>query len=121
MRRVARLGLAHSVYFLDAVGEDELVTAAAEADVGIIPYKPRIINDRLSCPNKLSQYLHAGLLVIANDLPYVRAVLNEARAGVFYNSAEPGSLARAVHRVVDNPDLLQRARQCALRYARERF
>jgi glycosyltransferase involved in cell wall biosynthesis len=121
MRLVARLGLEGSVYFLDAVGEAELVTAAAEANVGVIPYKPRIINDRLSCPNKLSQYLHAGLLVIANDLPYVKSVLSEADAGLFYSSAEPGTLANAVHRAVAEPELLKRSRQNALRFARERF
>jgi glycosyltransferase involved in cell wall biosynthesis len=122
MELAARLGLfERSVYFLDAVREDQLVSAAAEADVGIIPYKPLIINDRLSCPNKLSQYLHAGLMVIANDLPYVQSVLSEAEAGVFYSSAEPRSLADAVHRILDDPELLRCGRQNALRFARERF
>ena len=117
-----RLGVFdRSVYFLDAVREDELVSGAAEADVGIIPYKPLIINDRLSCPNKLSQYLHAGLMVIANDLPYVKAVLTEAEAGLFYNSADPSTLAAAVSQVVDRPELLRRSRGNASRFARERF
>jgi glycosyltransferase involved in cell wall biosynthesis len=122
IERAAHLGLlGRSVYFLDAVGEDELVSAAGEADVGVIPYKPLILNDRLSCPNKLSQYLHAGLMVLANDLPYVRSVLHDAQAGAFYNSAEPQSLARAVRRLVENPELLARGRCNALRFARERF
>jgi len=118
----ARLGqLDRSVYFLDAVTEDQLVCAAAEADVGIIPYKPLIINDRLSCPNKLSQYLHAGLLVVANDLPYVQSVLTEAEAGVFYSSSDLRTLAAAVHRIIDDPELRRRGRQNALRFARECF
>jgi len=42
----ARLGvLGNSVYFLDAVTEDQLVAAAAEADVGLVPYLPFIINE----------------------------------------------------------------------------
>jgi glycosyltransferase involved in cell wall biosynthesis len=118
----ADLGLLdRSIYFLDAVSEDQLVAAATEADVGIIPYRPLIINDRLSCPNKLSQYLHAGLMVLANDLTYVRSVLSEAQAGLFYDSARPATLAEAVHRVVDNPELLRRGRENAVRYARDRF
>ena len=118
----AGLGLLdRSVYFLDAVAEDQLVCAAAEADIGVIPYKPVILNDRLSCPNKLSQYLHAGLMVIANDLPYVRAVLSEAQAGLFYNSADPASLAAQVAAVLDDPGLVQRGRANALRFARECF
>jgi glycosyltransferase involved in cell wall biosynthesis len=122
MERAARLGLlGRSIYFLDAVGEDELVSAAAEADVGVIPYKPLILNDRLSCPNKLSQYLHAGLVVLANDLPYVRSVLLDAQAGVFYSSAEQQTLAEAVRRLLGNPELLTQGRRNALRFARERF
>jgi glycosyltransferase involved in cell wall biosynthesis len=122
IERAARLGLlGRSIYFLDAVAEDELVSAAAETDVGVIPYKPVILNDRLSCPNKLSQYLHAGLMVLANDLPYVRSVLREAQAGAFYSSAEPQTLAEAVRRLVENPELLARGRRNALCFARERF
>jgi len=113
--------LDRSVYFLDAVTEDELVSAATEADVGIIPYRPLIINDRLSCPNKLSQYLHAGLMVIANNLTYVKAVLTEADAGVFYDSAQLSTFVDAVHRILNDPELLRRCQENALYYARERF
>lgn len=122
IERAGQLGLlGRSVYFLDAVREDELVAAAAEADVGIIPYRPLIINDRLSCPNKLSQYLHAGLMVLANDLPYVKSVLSEAEAGLFYNSADLRTLAAAVAQIVDDPERLRRGRENARRFARERF
>jgi glycosyltransferase involved in cell wall biosynthesis len=110
-----------SVYFLDAVKESELVAAAAEAEVGIVPYRPLIINDRLSCPNKLSQYLHAGLMVIANDLPYVKSVLAEADAGLFYDSANLDTFAAVVHQIVNDPVLLRRSRENALRFARDRF
>ncbi|HEX4614597.1 MAG TPA: glycosyltransferase [Stellaceae bacterium] len=120
--KAAQLGLLdRSVYFLDAVSEDELVMAAAEADVGVIPYKPLIINDRLSCPNKLSQYLHAGLMVLANDLPYVKSVLSEAGAGIFYNSADLNTLATAARQILDDPELRRRGRENARRFARERF
>src|SRR5207237_3507235 len=122
MEKAAQLGLlGRSVYFLDAVREDELVAAAAEADVGVIPYKPLILNDRLSCPNKLSQYLHAGLMILANDLPYVRSVVSEAEAGLFYDSNDLSTFAAAVEQVVAQPERLRRFRQNALRYARERF
>jgi glycosyltransferase involved in cell wall biosynthesis len=116
-----QLGLLNkSVYFLDPVTEDLLVAAAAEADVGMIPYLPLILNDRLACPNKLSQYMHAGLMVIANDLPYVRQVLEQGKAGLTYSSSDP-SLARAVDRVIRDPELLRTCRANALGFARERF
>lgn len=122
IERAERLGLfGRSIFFVDAVTEDELVAAAAEADVGVIPYRPLIVNDRFCCPNKLSQYLHAGLMILANDLPYVKTVIVEAEAGMVYNSADLATLGAAVARIVDEPETLRRYRANALRYARERF
>jgi glycosyltransferase involved in cell wall biosynthesis len=118
----AQLGLLNkSVYFLDAVSEDELVSAASEADVGIVPYLPIAINERFACPNKLSQYLHAGLMVITSDLPYVKSILQDAKAGLCYDSADVNTLARAVNQVANDPDLLRACKGNALRFARDNF
>lgn len=113
--------LGKSVIFLDPVSEDMLVAAAAEADVGIIPYKPIIRNDRFACPNKLSQYLHAGLMVVTNDLPYVMSVVQAAGAGLAYRTSDPSSLAAVVNRIAGDRALLDRCRQNALSYARQSF
>ncbi len=113
--------LERSVYFLDAVTEEELIPAAQEAHVEIIPYRPVIINDRLSCPNKLSQYLHAGLMVVANDLPYVTSVLKQADAGISYRFDDANSFAETITAILDDPTRLEQCRLNALRFARESF
>jgi glycosyltransferase involved in cell wall biosynthesis len=113
--------LDRSVYFLDSVSEEFLIPAAAEADVGIIPYLPRILNDRFACPNKLSQYMQAGLMVVTNNLPYVRSVVEEAQAGLVYQSSDLSTLASIVERVLADPALLHSYRNNALTFAREAF
>ena len=113
--------LDRSVFFLDPVPEDMLVAAAAEADIGVIPYRPLIRNDQFACPNKLSQYLHAGLMVVTNDLPYVKSVIHDAGAGLSYDSSVPTSLAAVINRTVGDRQLLDKCRQNALRYARQSF
>jgi len=120
--QATRLGILNvSVYFLDSVGEDDLVSAAAEADVGLIPYKGEVAGYKYACPNKLSQYLHAGLMIVTNDLPYVREVIEEAEAGLHYSLGNPSTLVEIVHRIARDPDLLRRSRINARRYAREKF
>jgi glycosyltransferase involved in cell wall biosynthesis len=122
MARADELGLlGKSVYFPDAVAEAALVDAAMEADIGIIPYKPDLPGYEFACPNKLSQYLHAGLVVLVNDLPYVQAVLKKAQAGLFYSSREPDTLVQAVERAAGDREWVRRGRENALRYARDRF
>jgi glycosyltransferase involved in cell wall biosynthesis len=113
--------LDESVYFLDAVTEDDLVSAAAEADVGIIPYLPLILNDRFACPNKLSQYMHAGLMLVANDLPYIRSVIEQGEVGRIYSSQDPATLAKVVDEILGSPDLLHACKANSSRFARESF
>ena len=52
------------IFFPPAVETSELMNAARQANVGIIPYAPSSINNRYCCPNKLSQYMAARLAII---------------------------------------------------------
>jgi len=118
----ARLGLLdRSVYFLPAVTEDELVAAAAEADVGIIPYLSDFVIYEYACPNKLAQYMHAGLALLSNDLAYVRSVIEWGHAGLIYRVGDSGSLASAVHRLADDTDLRLELKHSAADFARDTF
>lgn len=110
-----------SVYFLDSISEDFLIDAAREADVGLIPYKNTLINHRLACPNKLSQYMHAGLMLISSDIPYVAGIIREARAGISFVSGSKGSLLAAVNAAISDKGMLAECKKNALAYARERF
>jgi len=60
-------------------------------------------------------------MIVTNDLPYVREVIEEAEAGLHYSSYSPMTLVEVTHRIARNPDLLKRARANARRYAREKF
>ncbi|SIR41508.1 Glycosyltransferase involved in cell wall bisynthesis [Bosea sp. TND4EK4] len=103
--------LGRSVYFLPPVFEADLIAAAAEADIGIIPYKGDLPSYRFACPNKLSQYMHAGLAVLTNDIPFVADMVRSHEMGWVYNVSRPGSLAEAVASALDAPALeLCRAR-----------
>lgn len=79
------------IWFLDAVREDELVAAASEFDVGIIPYRKAGINYTNCSPNKTSQYMAAGIPILANDTLFVSSIINDSKAGIvckFENSQE---------------------------------
>jgi glycosyltransferase involved in cell wall biosynthesis len=95
--------LGRSVYFVPPVLEKDLIGAAQEAHVGLIPYTGDWPSYRFACPNKLSQYLHAGLAVLANRIPFVEDLVTRGEVGLCYDVREPGSFARAV-------DLLARDR-----------
>ena len=82
------------------VPEADLVRAATSADVGIIPYVGPNLNHLYACPNKLSQYMHAGLAILANDLVFVGEVVRRYDCGAVYRAEEPSTLVNAVRSLV---------------------
>jgi glycosyltransferase involved in cell wall biosynthesis len=92
------------VIFAPAVDESQLVAAAAEFDVGLIPYTPTGLNYANCCPNKLSQYMAAGLPVLAFRTTFVEQVVRESGAGAVVDSSDTEGLVREVNRFVRDPD-----------------
>lgn len=70
------------VHFLDAVPYEEVLSHTSEADVGLLSVKPTCLSYRYCLPNKLFEYLLAGLPVLTNDLPDCRTLLDEYHAGL---------------------------------------
>lgn len=60
------------VHFLPAVPQSELLQHSASADLGIIPYPHVDLNSYYCTPNKLFEFIQAGLPILANDSPELR-------------------------------------------------
>lgn len=110
-----------SVHFLDSVPESELVAAAADADVGLIPYKPGLLNHTYCCPNKLSQYMHAGVAILSNNLPYVKRVIREYGCGLAYDSSDERGMVAVFNQLITDTVARDQMRRNARRFAREQF
>lgn len=96
-RRYAVLFESGRVERLPPVTESELVEAAAEADVGVVPYVGPNLNHLYASPNKVSQYMQAGLaLLVSSDMQYVTSLLQRFRCGVAYDPRRPETLRTAV-------------------------
>ena len=92
--------LGRSVFFPEAVSEADLVKAARDADIGIIPYEPTIINHRYCSPNKMSQYMAAGLPIICNELDFVKSVVLGNGIGSAVDFNDEAALVRTINEYV---------------------
>ena len=93
------------VYFPEAVSPEDLVHNLMSYDVGVIPYPPIDNNFRFCCPNKLGQYMAAGIAVLSNELPFVDSMIELASCGHSYKFNNERSLAEEVIKFCNSESL----------------
>lgn len=114
---VLEIGLTANVHFIPAVPQAELLRYTAAASVGVIPYVETCLNTRYCTPNKLFEFVAAGLPIIGSDLTEVRRLLTNHDIGMVVDMRDPESLAAAI-RDMFTPTNLERYR-VNIRKARE--
>lgn len=89
-----------SVVLLPPVAPDRVEAYAASADVGVSPIVPSCLNYRYSLPNKLFQYMAAGIPVVASDFRQVREVVEGSGSGTVVDTTRPEAIAKGIRRVL---------------------
>lgn len=75
---------------------DELPPLTASADLGVLLIENMAKSLRFSLPNKLFEYLAAGLPVLASPLPEISRVLKPSNVGYFADPQDPDAIAHAL-------------------------
>jgi glycosyltransferase involved in cell wall biosynthesis len=118
---VARRGLADRVHVAPTVQPDRLVEALAPFHVGLVIDRPVSRNNELGFPNKLFEYLMAGLAVAVPRLPTMQAFVEREQVGVSFEPGRPGELAAALNTLASDRPLLERLRRRSRELALERY
>ncbi|HEX9815936.1 MAG TPA: glycosyltransferase family 4 protein [Candidatus Thermoplasmatota archaeon] len=113
------LAIANRVHFLPPAPYAELLPWTSSADLGLIPYRATNLNNYYSCPNKLFEYMGAGLAVAASDFPELRRYITRYDLGSLFDPDDPKDIARAVNELVADRATLKRRRANARAAARE--
>lgn len=86
------------------VPQEKLQRYTMLADLGITLDKPTNINYRLSLPNKIFDYIRAGIPVLCSDLPEVARIVRDYKVGVVADSFDPKVLAATITRALNSPE-----------------
>ena len=110
--QVRRLGLERVCLLPGKVGPDEALRAQAALDVMVVPRLDRRVC-RLVTPLKPVEAMALGTPVVASDLPALRELLDEGRAGTLVPAEDPAALAEAVAALAEDPELCRQQTKAA--------
>lgn len=103
---VAEEKLQHNVILTGKVPQERLKQYTVVADLGITLDKPTNINYRFSLPNKVFDYIHAGIPVVCSDLPEVAKIVRDYQVGVVCTSFDPQNIAGVIRSALTSRDYL---------------
>lgn len=94
---VERLKLESRVRFMPKLPYQELRAYTAMADVGVSLDKPLHLNYTYSLPNKVFDYIHAGVPLLVSDLPELRRLVETHKVGALVATVTPQAIAEALN------------------------
>ncbi len=101
---VRKRGLTDRVKFFGPIPNDELLGWTAAADIGMCNIVNSSLSYYTSLPNKLFEYIIAGIAVIGSDSPEIGRIVQEEGVGEVADPIAPESLAEAARLILSDLD-----------------
>ena len=104
--KVRSLKIEDKVFFIPKQPMEILYQYTSLADFGLTLDKDTNLNYRFSLPNKLFDYIQAGLPVLASDLPEVRKIVDHYNIGKITPSTSVADIAATMKQMISDAQQL---------------
>lgn len=94
------------IIFLPRMPWEEMMRYTISCDAGLSLDTDTCINQRYSLPNKIFDYIAAGIPAVVTPLPEVSSLIEKYGCGIVLEEFTPESLARELQRLADDRLLL---------------
>ena len=111
---IAKKGVADRIKLVPFVPYEEMLDWVASADIGLVIYQPDFsLNVKTLLPNKLFEYLMAGLPVLTSNTEAVADIVKSYEVGQVLTSTEPEAIGTAINAMLADQTALYRMSQNA--------
>ncbi|MEI8135704.1 MAG: glycosyltransferase [Bacteroidota bacterium] len=99
--------LQEKVILINKIPKRDLMHYTFNADIGLSIDKNTNLNYYYSLPNKIFDYLHAGLPILASRLPEIERLITQYKLGSFIDNHTPQNIALKLNEMLSAPKLMQ--------------
>jgi glycosyltransferase involved in cell wall biosynthesis len=87
-KKAAEIHVEEQILFLGQLDHDQLFEVSKQCDLGLCMIEPVSLSYYYALPNKLVEYVQAGIPVVGSDLPEIKRLVNEYGLGYILNEDE---------------------------------
>mgnify|MGYP006137420889 CR=1 FL=1 len=107
-KRTVELNLEKNVIFKGRMPYEEMMQHTHHAALGLTLDKDTNINYKFSLPNKLFDYIHAGIPVLASKVIEVENIINSYNVGLFIDNHTPKHIAAQIRKALEDESLREK-------------
>lgn len=107
------------VIFIGKLPYNEMMQYTFNADVGVTLDKDTNINYRFSLPNKIFDYIKAGLPVLSSDLVELKKIINQYEIGVITSDHSPKEIKKSLLTLWSNESRFSEYKENTIKAAQE--
>jgi glycosyltransferase involved in cell wall biosynthesis len=101
--RTKTLKIEDKVYFMGKISGDKLHEYTPSADIGLCLLENKGLNYYYALPNRIFDYLQAGVPVLATNFPEIVNIVDTYHTGILIDHYEPEYLAGVINEMLKNP------------------
>lgn len=97
---IANDGKSKNIHFTGLVDHSLLFGYTKIAKIGVIPLENVSLSFYYSAPNKLFEYIHCNVPVLASNFPFISGVITKYNVGMLIEKIEPEQIANAIKKML---------------------
>jgi len=97
--KITSLACFKKINYLGFLGREEMFDIIRKSTAGLVVFHP-LPNHIDAQPNKLFEYMSAGIPVIASDFPLWREIVGKNNCGILVNPRCPAEIAKAIDTLI---------------------
>ena len=92
----------NNVCFLGSIPYIKLLSITAQCDIGWAAIQAQGLSNQLALPNKIFEYIMAGIPIIASNLPNIKPIISNHKVGWIIQNSNIQEINTAIQKLVDH-------------------